>query len=532
MKNIMRIEDSKGNIYYPQTKAKGTFTEDGKNVEEKLSEVNASLKKVKESTNPTISVTGTIGETVTCTDGITTLTHTFTVDTTYTFNLQNRGKWTVTKSEDSVEVDVQYNGDYVAEFGGGYEQLINYTMLYDNGDEHEDITGGWDISTSLTGRTKAIIKKISDKITITATGVYDGYIKTSNTVDTSGYSHIHAVGKNSPYNGNSNGFYMFSYNPLENVLQFLPDNEKTLISTSASNFNGKNVVFGNDGGARVSNLTAELYSCFLTKPDNYQTLCQKANVSAPSTLTQLIADATKLRTIFSTDDAVNFMIAQCTGDFMASVIGDKTAFGLLGNSTYIGTIMQNEHWNKFITMSPYLSDWKTQGNTVKVPTMTSNTAPSGAVSANFYNSNEPYAYQVFESDIDNPISTSRSGYVNAETTGHGVIPSNTHITYDFGYESIFYMFDFRMHTYMSDLDSNRNIRSVKLQGSIDGINFEDISNVLALNVATTSFDGGIQSIPCISNKKYRYIKIVPMSVSNNYNNLYFPATQFYGKGVE
>ena len=25
-----------------------------------------------------------------------------------------------------------------------YEQLINYTMLYDNGDECEEITGGWE----------------------------------------------------------------------------------------------------------------------------------------------------------------------------------------------------------------------------------------------------------------------------------------------------------------------------------------------------------------------------------------------------
>lgn len=44
MENIMRIEDSSGNAYYPQTKAKATFMEDGKNVEQKISEVNTTLK--------------------------------------------------------------------------------------------------------------------------------------------------------------------------------------------------------------------------------------------------------------------------------------------------------------------------------------------------------------------------------------------------------------------------------------------------------------------------------------------------------
>ena len=56
MENIMRIEDSSGNAYYPQTKAKATFMEDGKTVETKITQLNESLSHKNILDNPWFTI--------------------------------------------------------------------------------------------------------------------------------------------------------------------------------------------------------------------------------------------------------------------------------------------------------------------------------------------------------------------------------------------------------------------------------------------------------------------------------------------
>ena len=54
--------------------------------------------------------------------------------------------------------------------------------------------------------------------------------------------------------------------------------------------------------------------------------------------------------LLSNEKTVEFMIKQCTGDFMVSAIQNQTFLTALNNSPFKEKIMANEHWAKFLNM--------------------------------------------------------------------------------------------------------------------------------------------------------------------------------------
>ena len=52
--------------------------------------------------------------------------------------------------------------------------------------------------------------------------------------------------------------------------------------------------------------------------------------------------------ILINEKAVEFMIKQCTGEFMASAISSEVFLTALNNSPYKDKIYANEHWSKFL----------------------------------------------------------------------------------------------------------------------------------------------------------------------------------------
>ena len=97
-----------------------------------------------------------------------------------------------------------------------------------------------------------------------------------------------------------------------------------------------------------SNLS--IYDIFLTKSDDWKTLCKKAGISPPDTLEELVADSAKLAVILGNSSATRFMLMCCTGDFMASAVTSDAFLYALGNSKYKEMVYTNEHWAKFLAM--------------------------------------------------------------------------------------------------------------------------------------------------------------------------------------
>lgn len=244
------------------------------------------------------------------------------------------------------------------------EQIKNYTMLYDEGDECTDVTGGWSVGNKsnqndnltknadhlyLTTTTGASSKASAVQVDTTNSLSFGDYTKVGMllthdsddyTTSQAGVTRIGII--------NNKGDYSFKtviLNTKEDidglVLWDIPSNNLSGHYSIGSQTNGMSSSY-------YSRL--KVYDVFLTKEDDIATLCNKAGITAPTDLATLIADTNALTTIFANKNAVTYMVKQCTGDFMASVVADSTARGLLQASQNYTLVQANYHWMKFLAM--------------------------------------------------------------------------------------------------------------------------------------------------------------------------------------
>lgn len=242
---------------------------------------------------------------------------------------------------------------------GEYEQLVNYTMLYDYGNECVDITGGWS-NTYSTDSSSGTYTENSDNIYL--------YVKnskrrercagTENTIDLYDYSKViinwlifcnSAACSCSLSCGNTKGISQAtSSNFLAIKSESYITHEIKCISTldvsniTASAYIQVGALSSNSYTARVN-----MYSCALLKPDNWQKLAEKSGITAIS-IDDILTNSSVL---LANEQAVDFMIKQCTGDFMASAVASETFLTALNNSPYKTIIMANEHWAKFLAFA-------------------------------------------------------------------------------------------------------------------------------------------------------------------------------------
>lgn len=236
-----------------------------------------------------------------------------------------------------------------------YEQLINYTMLYDAGDECEEITGGWTSNGfSYTGLTIAAATKNANNIYSLGATNEINMLGTTNLIDLSEYTKVwqygEAVGTYTSDNlvlsilNNKNMTYGIVYE----LTSWDTAGEIAVKSLDIEGGNYYVAVYS----AGDANRSGKTYAVFLTKSDDINTLCSKAGISAPTSLDTLLADTTSLTAIFNSEDAVKFMVKQCTGDFMVGVLNSADAVALLKASPYLNTVVGNPHWAKFMMMIP------------------------------------------------------------------------------------------------------------------------------------------------------------------------------------
>lgn len=262
---------------------------------------------------------------------------------------------------------------------GTYEyvdpQVVHYLMFYDNThiDEYynqmPDVTGGWELTfttnanygkieystsgvlvyASYSGGTKKA--KIATAKTIDLTD----YVKYAFRIDTKGSdlsaAHYHRqVGFTDSSSFLANGDYSTT-----NLIRttFYGNQNNRYISGDIAAVEGGYYAFAM-AASDQSKITSKILikNAYLLMQDDWQTLCTKAGLVADDYEDDedLCSNSTAMTTILSNQEAVNYMISNCTGTFMHAFTTSSTAMTAYESSPFKTTIRANEHWDKFITI--------------------------------------------------------------------------------------------------------------------------------------------------------------------------------------
>ena len=226
-----------------------------------------------------------------------------------------------------------------------YEQLVNYTMLYDTGDECVDVTGGWVArSIDTTYPNVGTLTKNSDRLSYTVSGSQASGPGTVDMIDTTGYKNIYVK---QTFKANSASYLTLT---LDDKSKLVRNNIGTNVNVTTPTFYKLDVSEVTQKGYFTTSISytgyITLYYAFLVKEDDWQTLADKVGITATS-IDDILTNSI---TLLNNEDAVEFMIKQCTGDFMAQAIQSETFLTELNNSVYKTKIQANEHWRKFLNM--------------------------------------------------------------------------------------------------------------------------------------------------------------------------------------
>ena len=190
----------------------------------------------------TIHVTYPAGSTCTATDGVTTI-HAPDTSGTWDCVVENAGTWTVSLDSGLAEtIDVTTSGE---------TYTIDRWYLYNQGDEHEAITGGW-TGTGLT--------KNADNLYLKGTDVY---CHTANGVSTLGYASavFEAMSKSTNSGGKSYVGFLDDRGAEVAKVQVTPGSEKKVVQVPLDAVQG---TFKPYLWTQASNQGAYLYSVYLT----------------------------------------------------------------------------------------------------------------------------------------------------------------------------------------------------------------------------------------------------------------------------
>ena len=271
-----------------------------------------------------------------------------------------QGMWTVTATngKDTTTQDVLV--DAAAEYEINMTYVVNYTMLYDAGDECEDVTGGWSTEgykMTNSGIDYSVIAATKNKDNVVAenTGRRQWVMLGSdNAITFDKYSMLgccFVANKGGAIYVNTSKSVVYGSGSSTARVDVLAENKTVAVSDIS--FVTKNcfVAVGRvTTNTTADNYAATFYSVFLTMPDDWQTLCSKAGLSAQTDLATLIADTASIAAILANESAVRHMVSDCTGDFMASFVASADCLSALQSSPYKSTILSNRHWAKFLAM--------------------------------------------------------------------------------------------------------------------------------------------------------------------------------------
>ena len=221
------------------------------------------------------------------------------------------------------------------------------------------------------------------------------------------------------------------------------------------------------------------------------------NVSGTySTLADVLADSTALSTLMASTDAVDYLV-RCTS-WVSDITGNQSAMSYIGLNNYCAnTLLADSTWASAICNSAYFESVLN----AKVPSMTSDTTPSGEVFA----TGGANHYRVFDGN-----STTYGTYSNA--TGN-------YIGYDFGKSILL-----KKASYLSENGATYSSIVFKLQGLNSNNEWEDIGSTFSLS-STSVLTKDYSS----NNAQYSKYRVLQTNKPTGDAGIVFDEIQFYGR---
>lgn len=235
----------------------------------------------------------------------------------------------------------------------------------------------------------------------------------------------------------------------------------------------------------------------ITPVNDVQTLLHCAGIfdKGYTVLSQLIADTASLYSVITANNAIDYLVRSTS--FASGICGDSTAMTYIGSDNYAAdTLLSDNTWLRAICNSTYFENVLN----VKVPTMTSDTTPSGVASASSYTSGYE-AYGVF-----NP---GRKWVSNSQTNDQWV-------QYQFTAPNCA-----KKVVLTKDTNLNR-AKDVIIKGSNDGVIWD--------NLLSTTLDNTSQSETLIVPNDINYL-YYQLYITNTYSSatIALEELQFYGR---
>lgn len=219
----------------------------------------------------------------------------------------------------------------------------------------------------------------------------------------------------------------------------------------------------------------------ITPTDDIQIWLHCANIwdKAYTSISQVLADASTLQALIASNNAADYMARSTT--WSTDVTADSSAMSYIGLNDYCAdALLLDSTWLSAICNSTYFESVLN----VKVPTMTSNTVPSGVASASSKYANDWEAFEAFDSSIT-------TGWLPANDSGAG-----SWLKYEFVNQIKLYKW------HISTRASGSLTVRIKLQGSNDNNTWEDIDSYTltgASDDVTRIIDSNVSA--------YKYLRI-------------------------
>ena len=248
----------------------------------------------------------------------------------------------------------------------------------------------------------------------------------------------------------------------------------------------------------------------VTPTDDVQTLlaCAMIGDSEITTLAGLLADSTILSTVIASNNAIDYLVRSTT--FATDVCADQTAMSYIGLNNYASnTLLADNTWNTAVCNSTYFESVLN----VKVPTMTSNTTPSGECSASSFYGSTTEPWKAFDGQ-----DTSKW---QAQTTSY---PQWLQYEFDDAVKVEFVKF---VGMVSGSGNGHSMVKEFYFQGSND--NFTNDSHDLVHDTVADSTSARTFTYNFVNETSYKYYRLYFVSTYATGNYFSTKNVQFYGR---
>ena len=282
----------------------------------------------------------------------------------------------------------------------------------------------------------------------------------------------------------------------------------TLTATDGVDTTTKDVVITTDGQSESVTLSYIPDGSTATPTDVIQTWLACADIRDKSytTLNEVLADSTTLSALISDNNAVDYLVRSTT--WASGITADSNAMSYIGLNNYASnTLLADSTWLSAIGDSTYFESVLN----VKIPTMTSNTAPSGVASGDsLYPDMSNDYYYAFNGNLGvswNSANTAFPHWLQYEFTSAVTIKKVV------------------LRAVNDGGSAGPRLKDFTIRTSDDGTDF---SNIIYTGENTQSFTPSTYYIPNNANA-HKYYRLYGTTGGSNTNIMGITELQLYGR---